>query len=1155
MKGDFTRFRFDPAQHRRRVYEQQGRVAVDADANESVDVAEYLRQVGIRDVVGPSGGPLAGAGFAITAAGGDLKIGTGRYWVDGLLVENESAATSLAAQPYLPAGTSPLAKTDGTPGSAPNDGVYLVFLETWERIVTAAEDDSLREPALGGPDTTTRTQQVWQTRLLRAGNLGTPFSCSANLADWTTLTSAPAVTMAARSAVSSAPPNDCTVPADAGYRGTENQHYRVEIHDSGTLGNATFVWSRENGSVVTRWTDASGNDLTVSSPGRDGSLGFAPGDWVELIDETHELIGTPGTLVQLHDARGDHLIVDPSTATGSLDRAQFPSNPRVRRWDADGPQTVRVPSSNGGWLPLEFGVEVHFASGSFKTGQWWAVPARTVLGDVIWPQSSGTPATQTPFGEQHHFARLAVAQLQAGAWSVLADCRQLFPPLTGLESLFALGGDGQEALPDVTNPATLVPLAVPLRVGVAIGKTPVAQAPVRFQVTAGSGQVNSAASVVVPTGADGVATVSWSVDSKNALQTVTAQLVDDLGTPFHLPVQFDASLSVAADVAYDPKACADLAGATTVQQALDKLCATGGGGGCATIVVSPGDNWEAPLVALAAGAHAHICFRPGTYTAQQPVVLESKGSLIISGAGLGSRVVAPASEVALLFRDCDEVVVRDLAVESGVVGLQPERPGINGALTLEGCRRVVVESVELKCAAGAARAGACLTARASAKNKPESVRVRDCDLVVGHMQIGALVLDTQTTSVSGTTIHVAPATVAFDTLLADADRRGALVRQLIGRAKAADTPTAAGSGFNTLLKAGSFTVAFDSSVPQTEWQQLAAQHPPAEADLVSKQSVQQWATNLAQQAISTPHILPTFSRNVLKLQRQLGESFSPTVESAAGRALLQATLVAGPISVLAPAGARAGAVRTIQLGSASVQCESVLSEADWHELLAAGGVMGAASGAALKAAMTTLARRALTDAGLRGKVPALGAWYKSLADHNIPVASGGVVVGGGTADSIVVDDNDLVGIAEAVHIGVKAGSYKTSGSRRGADRVEITGNRAAMRVPFELLQGPRAYFVGNTAHAVVADNEMRLDPAGKFTRPDAMLEGVRVWGVLGPLVRVDDNLLAGCATGVRIQPQPGTPSRVRWNASGNVAPDAGTAVVAPATVTSSNNVP
>jgi hypothetical protein len=1158
MKGDFTRFRFDPVLHRRRVYMQQGRVAVDADANEGSDIAEYLREVGIRDVVGPSGAPLAGGGLAITAAGSDLQVGAGRYWVDGLLVENETQ-TTLGAQPYLPAGTSPVAQADGTVGAAPSDGVYLVFLETWERLVTAVDDDSLREPALGGPDTTARTQQVWQVRLLRAGGLGTPFTCSENLADWNTLTGAPGVTMAARSAVSAAPPNDCTVPAAAGFRGTENQHYRVEIHDPGNVNNATFVWSRENGSVVSRWTARSGNNLTVSSPGRDGSLGFAPGDWVELIDEMRELTGVPGTLVRLTDARGDRLVIDAPTATGTVDFAQFPRNPRVRRWDSDGPQKVRVPAQNGGWLPLELGVEVHWpAAGTFRTGQWWSVAARTVLGDVIWPQTGGNPATLTPFGEQHHFARLAVAQLQAGAWTVLSDCRNLFPPLTGLESLFMLGGDGQEVLPDVANAATLVPLAAPLRVGVSIGKSPVANAPVRFSVSTGNGQVNGGATTQVLTGADGVASVSWSVDSGTALQVVTAQLVDDLGTALHLPVQFDASLSVASDVAYEP-GCAELTGTKTVQEAIDKLCAVGGEG-CATVVLAPGENWWAPLVALAAGSDAHVCFRPGTYTTPQPVVLANLGSLVVSGSGAGSRVVAPQAEVALLFRDCQEVTLRDLAIESGVVGVSPERPGLNGALTFEGCRRVVVENAEIRCAAATkSRAGACVTARASAKTRPDVVRLRDCELVVGHLQLGALVLDAERTSVTGTTMRVAPKPQAltFDALLADADRRGALLRQLISRARA--TTIAAGepaTGFNTLLDAGGFTVAFNSSVPQTEWNKLAAAHPPTDANLASKEAVEQWASGLASQAISNPQSLPSFNRQLKGLQKQLGEGFAAAVGSDVGHAILHSSLILTPIVAFEPGAAAGPGAITVQLGAASVQLESVISADDWLLLLAAGGVTGAATGAVLKQQMESLGRQAITSAALRSKVPALVQWFQRLAARNVDVASAGVVVGGGRAESVTVSDNMIIGVLEVVHVGLHAGDRKAADARRRAGRVVIRGNRATMRIPFELLRGPRGYFVGNAQHVVVADNEMQFD-AGRSKRSDVFLEGVRLWGEFGPRIRVDDNLLDCCETGVRVQPQslPSPPPRVRWSVSGNVAPHATAGVVAPASVLKSGNVP
>jgi hypothetical protein len=36
----------------------------------------------------------------------------------------------------------------------------------WERHVTWIEDDSIREPALGGPDTCTRAKVTWQVKAL-----------------------------------------------------------------------------------------------------------------------------------------------------------------------------------------------------------------------------------------------------------------------------------------------------------------------------------------------------------------------------------------------------------------------------------------------------------------------------------------------------------------------------------------------------------------------------------------------------------------------------------------------------------------------------------------------------------------------------------------------------------------------------------------------------------------------------------------------------------------------------------------------------------------------------------------------------------------------------------------------------------------------------
>jgi hypothetical protein len=302
-----------------------------------------------------------------------------------------------------------------------------------------------------------------------------------------------------------------------------------------------------------------------------------------LTDDTHELNGEPGTLVRLTNAEGQILTIDPATATGSVDRADFPSNPKIRRWDMpDGPIPVAIPLENDGWIPLEDGVEVRFQAGDFETGDYWLIPARTLTGDVEWPDDAASPPqplAQLPQGIHHHYCRLALLSFEQGGWTALddGDCRPLFPPTTELRSLFYVGGDGQEVMPDLTQPTQLLPLPQPLQVGVANGTHRVADATVRFTVRVGGGRLQGNLTTVDVATVDGIAVCNWSLDGTTPSQQVEASLLGVDDVPVHVPIRFSANLSLASLVAYDPRVCADLtaAGVRTVQQAIDQLCQRG----------------------------------------------------------------------------------------------------------------------------------------------------------------------------------------------------------------------------------------------------------------------------------------------------------------------------------------------------------------------------------------------------------------------------------------------------------------------------------------------------------------------------------------------------------------------------------------------------
>ncbi len=679
MKGDFTRSTFKPTKHYSSVRMQQGRVQLDADWNEQIDLTAHRVETETGDMIGLCGAPLHDAGFVLSN-GAIPTIGAGRYYVDGSLCENEQTL-ALDQQPDLPGFALP---TDA--------GRYIAYLDVWQRHITTLEDASLREVALGGPDTTTRTKTIWQVKLL--GALPASLTCQDEPEAWKNLLLAKTGQLSARAQAAPPDQNACLVPPSAGFRRLENQLYRVEIHTAGDLGAATFKWSRDNGSIVTRWLDKKNDDLIVSSLGRDAVLGFAADQSVELSDDTRDLQGGAGTLVRLTNAEGQALTIDPTTATGSVTLADFTNNPKVRRWDSDSAQGVALdPTTNDGWLKLEDGVEIKFGAGFYNVGDYWLIPARTATGNVEWPQDTNTPPQplpQPPAGIDHHFCRLAVIERDASGFTVVEDCRHLFPPLSELSPLTYVSGDGQEAMPDLTQPATLTPLAKPLQVGVANR----AGAQVRFQITQGNGRLQGTGnSVDVATGSDGIASCTWELDAVTLVQQVEAHLLSDAGTPLPLPIRFNANLSVASQVAYNPAQCSNLAGITNVQAALDKLCQQHGGGCC--ITVGDGGDYarlDEALKDLLDKGERDICLCllhgeqiVGGFQIEQKFG-ERALHIKIEGCGPGSRLIL---QEPWQFRGVQAITLRELAIEAPFVTDKDQR-----VLNFELCRAITIAACQ-----------------------------------------------------------------------------------------------------------------------------------------------------------------------------------------------------------------------------------------------------------------------------------------------------------------------------------------------------------------------------------------------------------------------------------------------------------------------------
>ncbi len=147
MKGDFTRWTFDASNRYSSVRLQQGRVLLDSDWNEQLDISAYRETTANQEIIGLCGVPdLNSFAPQISDDPQGIKLGQGICYVDGILCENDKKQTY-----------SPKNKEEG-------NGHYLVYLEVWQHHITAIEAPELREQALGGPDTTTRTQTYWRVQ-------------------------------------------------------------------------------------------------------------------------------------------------------------------------------------------------------------------------------------------------------------------------------------------------------------------------------------------------------------------------------------------------------------------------------------------------------------------------------------------------------------------------------------------------------------------------------------------------------------------------------------------------------------------------------------------------------------------------------------------------------------------------------------------------------------------------------------------------------------------------------------------------------------------------------------------------------------------------------------------------------------------------------
>jgi len=421
---------------------QQGRVHLDADWNEQADILHHAHSTQLRDLIGRSGGrPEEQPGFmlklpaattpaqagapASAATLPDLQISAGHRYVDGILCINEQPCT-LHSQPDFPG----IAQHLPVPTSQQR---YLLYLDVWQHHITALEDADLRELALVGPASTTRTKTVWQVKCWPV-----PTDLDLDLNNETT--SWEQLEAAFQKAVGS---ESGRLKASKKADGIilQNQLYRVEIH-SNQPNQATFKWSRENGTIayaIKQMEKIKDSTLTflleLEAPFGD-QFALESGDLVELSSNDATINGDAGIMgrLELDPKITPKVRVTLGEPLPPTDKAEStPTWTVLRRWDHQDAQSVALLLERDKWLTLEDGLQILFPNtGDYRVGDYWLIPVRANPdeqgGSVLWPNDQA----QLPHGTLHHYTSLALLHQDANTWSLSEPPAVTFAPLPQL---------------------------------------------------------------------------------------------------------------------------------------------------------------------------------------------------------------------------------------------------------------------------------------------------------------------------------------------------------------------------------------------------------------------------------------------------------------------------------------------------------------------------------------------------------------------------------------------------------------------------------------------------------------------------------------------------------------------------------------------------
>ncbi|MCL2626935.1 MAG: DUF6519 domain-containing protein [Cystobacterineae bacterium] len=384
MKGDYSRLSFDAKKHYRAVLMQQGRLQLDADWNEQVQIAEHRYSAFFRSLVGRSGTPRKEGRMCLEKdEAGQLFLSKGICYIDGLLIENDVEEWVSIQQ---------------------KGEDFLCYLEAWTREVSAAEDRGLIDSAIG-LETTTRLKTEWALRcqrvdwdadaaaLFRDGKWPTVSDKASEKlkGDWWKGLSEGTLRRGAE-----------TLSVNS----KDNRLYRIEVHRDGS--EAFFKWSTDNACTCAEVKAVENmHAYELTNPHMDIQKAFMGAKWIEI-----EAVGEPGFLLDTEEVSFENGLLRLPEGLEKKPKAL------IRRWDGV------VFKGEESFFKL-LGLHFHFSKDAFyRHGDYWLIQIRD--GEIVnWGDEDDKPVE----GVERHFAALGFVHDDGAGLSLKEPLHVVFDSL------------------------------------------------------------------------------------------------------------------------------------------------------------------------------------------------------------------------------------------------------------------------------------------------------------------------------------------------------------------------------------------------------------------------------------------------------------------------------------------------------------------------------------------------------------------------------------------------------------------------------------------------------------------------------------------------------------------------------------------------------